>query len=317
MRTMNTSDFWKNFRLGEEVHIAGTFIYNALRRFHELELFDNTDELFEFLYNLSVGIERLLKITIVLHEHSDVINQEQLEKSLITHSHLDLLSKVRSHVDIKLGKSHNDLLQLLSTFYKTLRYERFSLNSVYVGQKEVSAIIGLLNKHLNVEISNRSSPFASLNEDRYRAFIRRTVLAISQPMYEVIEKRARSLGLYTYELRYGSKAESVFLRKVNVSDEDVLWKELLIFFMNSDPKTGYLKFLKGLEPLKFDPGLIRDYLDCFKSDASKAEVMDELEHHYGEMDKSDRKQRFEIMGLIGAQGVYFDYEGDIEGEDEQ
>ncbi|OHV95525.1 hypothetical protein AKG95_20500 [Janthinobacterium lividum] len=317
MRTMNTSDFWKNFRLGEEVHIAGTFIYNALRRFHELEQFDNTDELFEFLYNLSVGIERLLKITIVLHEHSNVINQEQLEKSLITHSHLDLLSKVRSHVDIKLGKSHNDLLQLLSTFYKTLRYDRFSLNSVYEGQKEVSAIIGLLNKHLNVEISNRSSPFAPLNEDRYRAFIRRTVLAISQPMYEVIEKRARSLGLYTYELRYGSKAESVFLRKINVSDEDVLWKELLIFFMNSDPKTGYLKFLKGLEPLKFDPGLIRDYLDCFKSDASKAEVMDELEHHYGEMDKSDRKQRFEIMGLIGAQGVYFDDEGDIEGEDEQ
>ncbi|NGZ88606.1 hypothetical protein [Duganella aceris] len=313
---MNTSDFWKNFRLGEELHIAGSFIYNGLRRFHELELFDNSDELFEFLYNLSVGIERLLKIAIVLHEHSEVGDQETLEKSLITHNHLDLLERVRNHVEIKFGKPHNDLLQLLGTFYKTLRYDRFSLNSVYEGHKEVSAILSFLNKHLQVEISKKNLPFATLNEDRYRAFIRRTVLAISQTMYTVIDEQARSLGLYTYELRYGSKAESVFLRKVNISDEDVLWKELLIFFMNSDPKTGYFKFLKGIEPLKFDPGLIRDYLDCFKSDASKAEVMDELEHHYGEMDKSDRKQRFEIIGFIGAQGVYFDDEGDIE-EDNQ
>jgi hypothetical protein len=38
MRHMNSSDFWKNFRLGEEVHVAGSFIYNGLRRYHELRL---------------------------------------------------------------------------------------------------------------------------------------------------------------------------------------------------------------------------------------------------------------------------------------
>ncbi|VWC55450.1 hypothetical protein BLA9940_02310 [Burkholderia aenigmatica] len=52
---MNPSEFWKNFRLGEEVHIAGTFIYNGLRRFHELRRLDFADELFECLYNLSVA----------------------------------------------------------------------------------------------------------------------------------------------------------------------------------------------------------------------------------------------------------------------
>ena len=36
MSDMNASDLWKNFRLGEELQIAGTFIYNGLRRFHEL-----------------------------------------------------------------------------------------------------------------------------------------------------------------------------------------------------------------------------------------------------------------------------------------
>lgn len=43
---MNPTDLWKNFRLGEEVHISGTFIYNGLRRFHELSRLDIDDELF-------------------------------------------------------------------------------------------------------------------------------------------------------------------------------------------------------------------------------------------------------------------------------
>ena len=78
------------------------------------------------------------------------------------------------------------------------------------------------------------------------------------------------------------------------------------------------RFTKGIEPLGFDPALVSDYLDCFKSDASKAAVMDELEFHYEEMDPEERKQRLEMMGVIGAPTVYF-YDNDedepIEGDD--
>ncbi|MBI5751899.1 MAG: hypothetical protein HZA59_07115 [Hydrogenophilales bacterium] len=315
---MNASDYWKNFRLGEEVHIAGSFIYNGMRRFHELRLLDHADDLFEFLYNLSVGLERLLKIAVVLHEHTNATDQDVLEQSLLTHSHLDLLARVRKHVTINFSKPQNDLLQLLSTFYKTLRYDRFLLNSVYKGRKEAEAIRGLLSKHLNVEFPDSSLPFGTPNENRYRAFISRTILKISETIYKVVDNRSSALGLYTYELRHGSKAESVFLHEVGMGDEDVLWKELLIFFMNVDPSTGYLKFLKGIKPLEFDHGLVSDYLDCFKSDASKAEVMDELEFHYQEMDPKERKQRLEMMGVIGAPGVYFDHpeEGDESLEDD-
>lgn len=310
---MNASDFWKNFRLGEEVQIAGCFIYNGLRRFHELRLFDHTDELFEFLYNLSVGIERLLKIAVVLYEHTDSTDQEALEQSLITHNHLDLVARVRKHVAINFGTPQNDLLQLLSTFYRTLRYDRFSLSSVYKGQKEAEAIRRLLSKHLAVTFPDSSSPFGTPNEDRYRAFISRTVLKISRTIYQIVDERSTALGLYTYELRHGSKAQSVFLREVNIGNEDVLWKELLIFFMNVEPSTGYLKFIKETKPLEFDPGLVGDYLDCFKSDASKAEVMDELEFHYEEMDPDERRERLKRLGVIGAPGVYFD---DPEEDDE-
>ncbi len=313
---MNATDFWKNFRLGEEVHISGTFIYNGLRRFHELSKLDIDDELFEFLYELSVGLERLLKIAVVLFEHTEGGDQEALEQSLITHNHLDLVARLRAHADLKLGTPHNELLGLLGIFYKTLRYDRFVLSSAYQGAKEAGAVRTLLAKHLQVEFPEESSFFGNDNNDRYRKFVQRTVQKIAQNVYEVIENRARQLNLYTYELRHASKAQSVFLRRVDISDEDVLWKELLIFFMNVNPSTGYLKFLKDTPPLEFDPALVPDYLNCFRSDGSKADVMDELEHYYEEMDKDERKERLERLSVIGASNVYFpEDEEDIDDTD--
>ena len=88
---MKPAEAWKNFNLGEEVSISGAFIYNGLRRFHEMRILDHTDEIFEVLYNLSVGFERLLKIAVVLLEHEEAIDQDALEKSLITHNHLSLI----------------------------------------------------------------------------------------------------------------------------------------------------------------------------------------------------------------------------------
>lgn len=308
---MKPSDFWKNFRLGEELHISGMFIYNGLRRYHEMRKLDFADELFEFLYELSVGLERLLKTAVVLYEHADTTDQKELEKSLITHNHLDLVARLRKHVELKLGTMHIDLLGLLGTFYKSLRYDRFSLSSVYEGEKEAKAIRGLLGKHLQAAFPVEDSFFLGTdNDDRYRKFIQRTVLKIAREVYRVIEDRARQINLNTYELRNGSKAESVFLREVDIADEDILWKELLIFFMNVKADTGYLQFLRGMPPLEFDPALVPDYLDCFKSDSSKADVMDELEHLYGEMDRDKRNERLQLMGVIGAPNVFFDDDED-------
>lgn len=302
---MKPTQIWKNFKLGEEVSVSGAFIYNGMRRFHEMRKLDFTDEVFEVLYDLSVGFERLLKIAVVLLEHDDAIDQDALEKSLITHSHLDLLARVKKHVPINLASPHNDLLGLLGTFYKSLRYDRFTLASAYNSEKEIEALCDLLRKHLNVDIPRNSSFFGTANEDRYRQFIRRTVLKISRVLYEVVATRASALNLYTYELRYGSKAETVFLREVDISDEDVLWKELLVFFMNTKSTSGYLDFLRGITPLDFDPELVGDYLDCFQSDASKAFVMDELEHHYEEMEEK-KGERLEMMRVIASPNAYFD-----------
>lgn len=123
--------FWKNFRLGTELQVSGSFIYNALYFFDQMECFNNEEEIFEFLYSLSVGIERLEKIAIILLEHDKSTNQEEFEKTLITHSHSDLIDRIKKNRQLNLGKCHNKFIQLLSNFYKSMRYGRFNITSVY------------------------------------------------------------------------------------------------------------------------------------------------------------------------------------------
>jgi hypothetical protein len=305
MIKMKAIDFWKNFKLGEEISISVAFIYNGLRRYHEMRRLDFADEVFEFLYDVSIGLERLLKIAVILFEHTDNINQEKLEKSLITHSHLDLLERLRGHSTIN----------LLGTFYKSLRYDRFTLASAYDSKKKTEAICTLLYKHLQVDFPNESTFLGIPNEDKYRRFIRWAILKISKTLYKIIESRASAINLYTYELRDGSKAESVFLRELDISDEDVLGKELLVFLMNTNSTSSYLEFLRNIPPLDFDPALIGDYLDCFQSDASKACVMDELEHHYAELGGA-KGERLEIMGVIGSSNAsFYSPDDDLTGDD--
>jgi hypothetical protein len=300
---MNAAEYWKNFNLGEELSVSGTFIYNGLRRFHEMQHLEHSDEIFEILYNLSVGLERLLKIAVVLLEHDDSGDIDALERSLITHNHLELLHRVREKVKLKLSSEHNDFLGLLSTFYKSLRYDRFTLSSAFDPRKEKKAFRAFLSKHLKVQLGDSSSFIATANEPRFQKFIHGLVVKISGELYEVVHDRASELNLYTYELRYGSKAFTVFMGKADIKAESVLWKELLVFFMNSDSDRGIFKHLRSIKALDFDPALAQDYLECFEANAAKASVIDELEHLYSELD--DAGTRLEMMDIIGNQNVYF------------
>jgi hypothetical protein len=305
---MSKHQAWKNFNLGQELSISGAFIYNGLRRFHEMQVLDHPDEIFEFLYNLSVGLERLLKIAVVLVEHKDDSDQEALEKSLITHNHLELMNRVRTHYELNLGPPHNEFLAILSTFYRTLRYDRFMLSSVFDTDRERNALWGFLSSRLHLE--QPPSFFATQNDARCRKYIRRIVTKISSALFEVIRHKASELNLYTYELRHGSRAETIFIGQADLPAEEVLWKELIVFFMNTKSSSGYLEFLRSIEPLEFDPELAGDYLECFESYDAKAFVMGELETLYGELEKPG--ERLEMMSVIGNPNVYFDWDDDDE-----
>lgn len=313
---MRPADFWKNFNLGKELSLSGAFIYNGMRGFHEMKDLDSEDEAFLVLYNLSVGFERLFKIAVVLFEHDEKTDQDELEKSLITHNLLELLSRIKNHVDIRLSAPHNDLLGLLGEFYKSTRYSRFSLSSVYSLSEELERIRTYLGKYLKTEVRPVSEFFAIENTNQYRRFIRRTVIKISSSLFKIIEGKSSSLGLYTYELHYGSKADIVFRGEYNPSDDDILWKELLIFLMNTKESSGYLKFLRGIPALDFDPGEIKEFLDCFQSTSEKAMVMEQIDHFYEELEAKDRKERLKLMNIIGSPNVFFDDEFEEQDQDE-
>ncbi len=92
---MNPTEFWQNFKLGEEQEIACNFIYDGLRNLHEMETISMETEIFPVLYNLSIGIERLFKVAIILLEFDDNTDINCLEKSLMTHNHLELLKRIK------------------------------------------------------------------------------------------------------------------------------------------------------------------------------------------------------------------------------
>ena len=311
---MNREQTWKNFDLGQEVSVSGAFIYNGLRRFHEMQTLDQTDEVFEFLYNLAVGFERILKVAVVLLEHDGTRSQEQFEQSLVTHDHLGILQRVRQYVELDLGGPHHELLDLLGNFYKTLRYDRFTLSAHWDPSKEKTALRSYLEKNLQVTLGDHDSIFPTLNDARFRKHIGRVVGKISDELYRVVRSRASELNLHTYELRHGSKAEKVFLSgERNFVSEDVLQKELLVFFMNAKATSGLMKFLKSIPPLDFDEALAGDYLQCFQSVEAAAYVIGELEELYANLD--DPGRRLELMNVVGNPNVCFDDENEDDEEE--
>lgn len=312
---MNREEVWKNFDLGTEIDIAGTFIYNGLRCFHEMRTLDHAEEIFEFFYNLSVGVERLLKVAVILLEHDGTQDQEVFEKSLITHNHLELLKRINTQASLNLASPHNEFLGMLGTFYRSFRYDRFSLSLAWNPDKEKAAMRDFLEKHLQVSLNDTLSFFATENAPQFKKFIGSLVKKISGELYRVVTERAYSLNLYTYERRVDTKAAKIFLKAdFTFEAEDVLWKELLIFFMNTSEQSGLLDYLRSIEPLEFDEALAQEYLQCFQSEEAKQTVLDELEALYEELDS--RGARLAALELIGDTGVIFDSEYDeTENED--
>jgi len=343
--SMNEIQFWKNFKLGTELDISGRFIYNGLRCFHEMKTLHYEEEVFEVLYNLSVGLERLLKIAVILTEHDKCKDQDQFEKSLITHNHLELLKRVRDKHKLKIAAPHNEFLQILNMFYQSQRYGRFSIASIGTASQEKLVFHAYLMKHLKTEINDEFS--ITPNESRFKKFIGHIVGKISTQLYEIVYQEASRLNIYTYEIRYNSKAAKIFIfKEYEFNTEDVLWKELLVYFLNNhEPSstatykfiapyrwildtaiaapggciftsccTSYIEFIKSIEPLKFDLGSIGAYLQCFGSDEKKLDVIGELETLYEDLEKPG--DRLQMLDVIGNPDVHFDTDDNEEEDDE-
>jgi len=289
---------WQNFSLNIELSNAGNFIYDGLKIFDEMEHFAHPDESFSFLYKISVGIERLFKILIILLECNGSSEIEELEKSLITHNHIELNRMViEKGIQLNLSTIHNAFLGLLTNFYKSQRYDRFSLADNVNDHKEQDALILFIEKYLKIDIS-LGFLTGTLNNDRIKCFIGKIIGFITTALYKQIYNVSSNKGLFTYEIRVDSKAYKIYLRKeFNFIKERLFKKELLLYLLNQS--SDYLDAIKEFNALEFDPALISDHISAFISESKLRENIDEYDSFVDELTARERKEREEFIGLIG------------------
>ena len=119
----------KNFALNKEVGIAGKFIYDGMRDLNCAINYKDTDNIFGFLYKISVGIERLQKIAYILLKNPTENKYQEIEKEIITHSHTGLQEKINKLTTIKLNDHQKAFLNLLTSFYNSSRYDRYNYST--------------------------------------------------------------------------------------------------------------------------------------------------------------------------------------------
>lgn len=297
---MNNQLFWQNFQLGSEIEIASNFIYDGLRNLHQIEHFGYETEIFNFLYNISVGVERFLKIAIILTEYNEDTEQDSFEKSFITHNHSELMSRYKKNNEINLSSTHNEFLMILSIFYKTHRYDRYSLNSIY-SKKEKDIFLAFLMKH-NKICDDRYYFDREIisNDNKVKEFIGRILSKIILQLYSSIIESSFKKNIYTYEIRYDSKAGYLLHRgKFNFLDKEIMWKELIIFILNTNKNNKYLEFIKNIEPLNLDIALLKNYISSFHTPLHDNIILDEIEHLYSKSERTfdinDRLERLSIL----------------------
>jgi len=306
-------EYWKNFNLGTELDIAGRFLFNGLQAFHEMEHFTAEEDAFEFLYSVAVGVERLLKIAVILTEHDNTVDQDAFEKSLITHSHQELALRLKAKHDLKFPAQINEFIALLGRFYKSQRYGRYSLDSVFAPAQSRNELVKFMEKHLHIEIDVSTFLGVTRNERKHRKFIGNVVSKIVSPVYQIVESEARRLNIYTYEIDYRSKASKIFLsKKYDFEDEDILQAELIAYFLSNKACGPNARLIRDLiKPLPFDPALEGEYLAALRSDRRKIVVLDELESHYEDITNfKERRELLEASMLYNLE--YGDEEAGIE-----
>ncbi|TWV84048.1 hypothetical protein [Moraxella sp. VT-16-12] len=308
---MNQEQFWQNFELGTELDIALTFVYDGLKCFDDLEYLNDTSDVFHCLYHLSVGFERVFKIGIILREFNDGVSVDNIESSLITHdtNHLfDRLSKnylIDSKDFFNLGKNHKEFLCLLGKFYKTYRYDRFSMS---VKEKNESLdLISFFQKYLTDGLEKDNFSNVYTNNEKIKKFLNKTVLKIIQKSYELICNEAQNKNLYTHELKYDSKAFHLIncssYDKFCLSDMKYSQKEILIWLLNNTKVSSYQKFIRDIKPLDLDIALLDEYLKFLFGNFSST-VLSEIECLYEK--EINIKERLNSLSVIGDGSLLFE-----------
>lgn len=305
---MNTIEFYKNFNMNIELDISGEFIYDGITTLKQIASIQEDACLFSFFYHVSVGIERLQKIIIVLSEKFDLDKFKQFEDNLRTHAHVNLQNRIKSYQSIGFNDRENDFLQLITQFYNKVRYSRYHMYSDLHEERK------MMEKYIKKYISEDNICYDINNililSEYIKEILGRIIGSITKKYYKLIVDESRKNNLYTYEIRYGSKAEKVFLNSYPKNslfnqkiDEQIVLKEFLIYLINTTDTESILREIKRIKPLEFDSGLINYYIEQISNGVIPQELIDEVEQLYK---KDSLYKERKIVNYIGDTNVLFD-----------
>lgn len=310
---MDQVTFVKNFALCKEVGIAGKFIYDGMRDLNIIRNYVDTDNIFGFLYKISVGIERLQKIAYILLKNPTADEFERIEKEIITHSHVELQEKINFLVKAKLNKHQNSFLHLLTRFYNSSRYDRFNLSTSLHNEQDL--LVEYLQERLNVKIETQGF-FVSPMDNNIKKFLGKVIIGLTRLLYDIIQEEASKIGIYTHELNSESKSMKVFLAtdgknslQDQIIDEQIALKEFLIFLMNTKETSEMFNFIKEIPPLDIDMGMLQEYLSEIIKSEIPQQLIDEIEYLYEDV---DIKERLGLLECIGNPYCYISEDEDFE-----
>jgi hypothetical protein len=230
---------------------------------------------------------------------------EEFEKSLITHNTIDLANRLNDHVNLGLSNLHNEFLALLSKFYKTHRYGRYSLNSIPYIYSEKVQFLEFIQKHLCIEFDISNEFIFIENTDRIRKFIGKIVKKITDSSFSVIRTRAFDLNIYTDEIRSDSKAFKVFYgNRLDFIDEKLVKKEMLLYLMHPNTCGDRIDMLRSFDCLELEPDLAPQYIKAVLSGAHPPYLLEEVEEQYSKV--SSIGERIQMLGLIDNEYLSWD-----------
>ncbi|WPR76258.1 hypothetical protein [Algoriphagus sp. NG3] len=304
---MKPSDFWKNFNLGEELQISGAFLYNSLFHLSGTRNFHKEFECFEVLYNAAVGIERLQKVAIILSDHNDTLDQSRFEDALKTHDHFKLMQRIRKFSNFNLGPDHNRLLHLLADFYKVYRYKRFEISSVLDYNDERYILSQFISVGLKMKITYEGF-YPDPITDQMRRYFGKALIKVSEILFDIIQEISRNLNLYTTEIESSSKAYRIFLQKEFTFENELNFKkEILIYLLSLENTEPVLSYLKQMKPIELD-GSMGDYIEFLLNSSKDPSLIDELHSRYDDMETKEKRDRIELLKIIGENFNYIDFD---------
>ncbi len=283
--------------MGKELHVSGNFIYDGLRNFDEMHSLDDTTEVFNVMYLLSVGIERLQKVCIILSLPEDDVKGELFVNKIKHHNHVSLMESINDLQNVKLKPNEHAFLNLLNKFYNQLRYGRYSMEDFHL-EDEKKDFLQFLNR-LGVD----ENPFGLLNNDRIKRFLGKIVGGICEKLYNLIKEECRILNLYTYETNYNSKAFKVFEEKrYTFFAERQALKELIIYCFNEESFEMFREAIKKIDHLDLDVQSLKPLETYFE----KKELTETVQYFYSELTNQERKHRQEVLDLLSDESTDWD-----------